>query len=40
MKAKEMGLQGHRAVSENFANEKLAVALTDQLLSPLPLSKS
>ena len=37
-KAKEMGLQGHRAVSENFANEKLAVALTDQLLSPLPLS--
>ena len=40
MEAKKMGLQGHRAVSENFANEKLAVALTDQLLSPLPVSKS
>tara|TARA_A100001015_G_scaffold321164_1_gene450519 strand:+ start:1219 stop:2517 length:1299 start_codon:yes stop_codon:yes gene_type:complete len=39
LKAKEMGLQGHRAASENFANEKLAVALINQLLSPLPLSK-
>lgn len=38
--AKETGLQGHRAVSENFANEKLAVSLVDQLLSPLQLSKS
>ena len=39
-KAKEMGLQGHHSVKNNFANEQLAVALVDQLLSPLQTSKS
>ena len=39
-KAKKMGLQGHHSVKNNFANEQLAVALVDQLLSPLQTSKS
>ena len=39
-KAKIMGLQGHHSVKNNFANEQLAVALVDQLLSPLQTSKS
>ena len=39
-KAKIMGLHGHHSVKNNFANEQLAVALVDQLLSPLQTSKS
>ena len=33
-KAREMGLLGHRAVAQNYANEKLASRLVEEIISP------
>ena len=33
-KAREMGLLGHHAVAQNYANEKLASRLVEEIISP------
>ena len=34
LKPREMGLLGHHAVAQNYANEKLASRLVEEIISP------